>query len=135
MIEARPQGLYSPHGDFYIDPSEPVERAVVTHGHADHASGGHGVVLCSHDTARILALRLPQQSVTAFAYGETVMPGVTLHPAGHILGSAQVRIEAEDVTVVSGDYKRHADPTCAPFEVIPCDTFVSEATFALPTER
>jgi putative mRNA 3-end processing factor len=133
------KGLYCRPGGFYIDPHSAVRNAVVTHGHSDHARPGHGAVLATKETLAImrarlgeLAPRLPQEA----AYGEPVSIGdvtVTLFPAGHVLGSAQVLIEYEGVrAVVSGDYKRSADPTCAPFELIPCDLFVTEATFALP---
>ncbi|MEX2629969.1 MAG: ligase-associated DNA damage response exonuclease [Tistlia sp.] len=138
----RPQGLYVAPGDFYVDPARPVERAVVTHGHADHARPGHARVLATKETLAIMAARYPGDPATgrqALAYGEAVRLGeVTLRlvPAGHVLGSAQAVLEWRGCrVVVSGDYKRRRDPTCAPFEVVPCDVFVTEATFGLPVFR
>ena len=142
LLAPRPAGLYCAAGDFYIDPTRPVTRAVVTHGHADHARAGHGTVLATPETLAIMGERygadftgLPQSA----KYGETTHIGgvdVTLVPAGHVLGSAQVVVECKGTRiVVSGDYKRRRDPTCAPFEVVACDVFVSEATFALPVFR
>src|SRR5690606_18874443 len=126
-------------GDVHIDPWRPVPRAVITHGHGDHARGGMGGYHCSRDSIPILRWRLGEQVVHAHAYGEGFTLGrarVSLHPAGHVLGSAQVRIEAGDqVWVASGDYKRQPDPTCAPFEPVACDTFITEATFGLPVYR
>ncbi|WP_425411131.1 ligase-associated DNA damage response exonuclease [Hyphococcus sp.] len=139
LLHPTPKGLYCPPGDFYVDPVAPVARAVVTHGHADHARAGHGAVLATPETIAIMGAR----------YGEAFTPGpqsaryhdrtaindvnVTLVPAGHVLGSAQAVIESGGTRiVVSGDYKRREDPTCPPFEVVPCDVFISEATFALP---
>jgi putative mRNA 3-end processing factor len=135
-------GLYCPPGDFYIDPVAPVARAVITHGHGDHARAGHGAVLATRETLAIMAVRYGAEfagfTETA-AYGKSVTRNdvtVTLHPAGHILGSAQCAITWKGVTiVVSGDYKRRRDPTCALFEPVPCDVFVSEATFGLPVFR
>ena len=126
-----PKGLYSPIGDFYVDPTRAVPRAVITHGHSDHARAGHAHVLATRETLDIMALRMGPGfagGTQALAYGEAItINGVTvsLHPAGHVLGSAQVRLEKDGlVIVVSGDYKDAADPTCAPFEVVPCDTFI-----------
>ncbi|HEY6894748.1 MAG TPA: ligase-associated DNA damage response exonuclease [Rhodanobacteraceae bacterium] len=139
LVVTRPEGLYCPPGDFYIDPWRPVARAVITHGHADHARIGAGEYHATTAGLPILEWRLGAQAYVAHAYGEAFALGdarVSLHPAGHVLGSAQVRIEAGgEVWVVSGDYKRQPDPTCAPFEVVPCDTFVTEATFGLPVYR
>ncbi|MGY6517330.1 MAG: ligase-associated DNA damage response exonuclease [Lysobacteraceae bacterium] len=139
LIQLRPEGLYCPAGDFHIDPWRPVPRAVLTHGHADHARSGAG---CYHTTAEglpILRWRLGEQDYRAHACGDPFRLGaatVSLHPAGHVLGSAQVRVEVDgEVWVASGDYKRDPDPTCAPFEVVRCDTFITEATFALPVYR
>ena len=137
-----PEGLYCPSGDFFVDPVRPVPRALITHGHADHARAGHGTVLATPDTLAIMAVRYG----AAFAdHRQAVEPGamvtlgaarVSFHPAGHVLGSAQIRMVFPRLTVVvSGDYKREADPTCAPFEVVPCDVFVTEATFGLPVFR
>jgi len=135
-------GLYCPAGDFHIDPVVPVERAVITHGHGDHARAGHGAVLATRETLAIMASRYGADfaSTTEEArYGRPVTPDgveVTLVPAGHILGSAQVVLRWKGLTiVVSGDYKRRRDPTCAPFEPVACDVFVSEATFGLPVFR
>ncbi|MBV9548977.1 MAG: ligase-associated DNA damage response exonuclease, partial [Alphaproteobacteria bacterium] len=134
-----PAGLYCPPGDFYIDPVRPVERAVVTHGHGDHARTGHGVVVATPETLAIMAARYGESFAGArepMAYGATLSRnGVTVRlvPAGHVLGSAQVVIQWNGMTmVISGDYKRRRDPTCLPFEPIACDVFVSEATFGLP---
>jgi putative mRNA 3-end processing factor len=139
LLCPKPEGLYCPPGDFYIDPVRPVARAVITHGHSDHARAGHGVAVATPETLDIMAVRYGQDfagSSQALVYGETVMrDGVELSfaPAGHILGSAQAVVRWKGMTiVVSGDYKRSRDPTCPPFEPVPCDVFVSEATFGLP---
>ncbi|ADZ71655.1 ligase-associated DNA damage response exonuclease [Polymorphum gilvum] len=135
-------GLYCPQAGIHIDPVRPVARAVITHGHADHARAGHGAVLATAETLAIMAARYGAGfcgTAQALGYGETLTLGVvrlSLHPAGHVLGSAQVLLEsAGRRTVVSGDYKRQPDPTCAPFEPVACDTFVTEATFGLPVFR
>jgi putative mRNA 3-end processing factor len=132
-------GLYCPAGDFHVDPWRPVATALITHGHGDHARPGHGRYFAVRDGAGILVRRLGDIDLVPVEYGEPLRFGrarVSFHPAGHVLGSAQVRIEADGETwVLSGDYKRDPDPTCAPFEVVPCDVFVSEATFALPVYR
>ena len=139
IVQLRPEGLYCPAGGFHIDPWRPVDVAVLTHGHGDHARSGMGRYHTSAEGLPILQWRLGDQDYRVHDYGETFTLGearVSLHPAGHVLGSAQVRIEADgQVWVVSGDYKRQPDPTCTPFEVVPCDTFISEATFALPVYR
>lgn len=139
LVVLRPEGLYCPQGDFHIDPLRPVSTAVITHGHGDHARPGMGCYHSTRDGLPILQWRLGDQHYTGHAYGERFRLGeadVSLHPAGHVLGSAQVRIEvAGEVWVVSGDYKRQPDPTCAPFEVVPCDTFITESTFGLPIYR
>jgi len=139
VIADSPQGLYCPAGAFHLDPLLPVERAVVTHAHGDHARAGSASYLCTPETGALLRRRLLGAPVETLRYGERRRIGdvtVSLHPAGHMLGSAQVRIEGPaGVWVVSGDYKREADPTCAPFEPLPCDVFVSEATYALPLFR
>ncbi len=138
-IEPHPQGIYVPAADAWIDPSQPVPRALVTHGHADHARGGHGAVLATPETLAIMETRYGPQSGQGVAYGETVVLGdVTARfvPAGHVLGSAQIVLEHKgERIVVSGDYKRRADPTCSPFEPVPCDIFITEATFGLPVFR
>ena len=139
MIADSPQGLYCPGGAFHLDPLLPVERAVVTHAHGDHARAGSASYLCTPETGALLRRRLLGARVETLPYGERRRIGdvtISLHPAGHMLGSAQVRIEGPaGVWVVSGDYKREADPTCAPFESLPCDVFVTEATYALPLFR
>lgn len=139
LIQLRPEGLYCPAGDFHIDPWRPVPRAVITHGHADHARSGMGVYHVARSGLPILQWRLREQDYRAHDEGEGFMLGdarVSLHPAGHVLGSTQVRVEVDgEVWVASGDYKRQHDPTCAPFEVVPCDTFITEATFGLPIYR
>lgn len=141
-IAVRPEGLYVVPGDFFVDPVRPVARAVITHGHADHARAGHAGVVATAATLSIMAARIgeePGQQRRALGYGETIRLGavdVTLFPAGHVLGSAQVRLEYRGTrVVVSGDYKRRADPTCAAFEPVACDVFVTEATFGLPVFR
>jgi putative mRNA 3-end processing factor len=133
------QGLYCLPGDFFIDPHQAVERAVITHGHSDHARGGHQRVLATAETLEVMKLRLGASSGVSQQVaqpGKSISAGdvsVTLVPAGHILGSAQVVIDYRGQrAVVSGDYKRRSDPTCAPFELTRCDLFVTEATFALP---
>lgn len=136
------RGLYCAAGRFHIDPHQPVERAVITHGHSDHARSGHGAVLATPETIAVMRARMGADcagSFQALAYGEPLAIGgvaVRLVPAGHILGSAQVVMDWQGRrAVVSGDYKRAADPTCLPFELVPCDVFVTEATFALPVFR
>jgi len=139
LVVLRPEGLYCPAGGFHIDPWRPVPRAVITHGHGDHARTGMGEYHAAASGIPILRWRLGEQALHAHDYGEVFPLGgarVSLHPAGHVLGSAQVRIEVDgEVWVASGDYKRQHDPTCAPFEVVPCDTFITEATFGLPVYR
>lgn len=136
LLELTPAGLYCPAADVYIDPCRRVPRAVITHGHSDHARPGSRHYLCHEHSVPILRARLGNIDSTGLKYGETVSINgvqVSLHPAGHLLGSAQVRIEHRgEVWVVSGDYKIEADPTCVPFEPVRCHGFVSEATFALP---
>ncbi len=140
-LEVTRAGLRLRQADVWLDPARPVPRAIITHGHADHARGGHGEVWATPETLAIMAARYgPQPGAHALVPGATADlggVGVSLHPAGHVLGSAQVRLEGPDgtVVVVSGDYKRAPDPTCAPFEPVPCDIFVTEATFALPVFR
>jgi putative mRNA 3-end processing factor len=139
LVIQRPQGLYCPAGDFFIDPWRPVGRAVITHAHADHARGGHAHYLAAAAGEHVLRARLGDIALQTAAWGERVaINGVTvsLHPAGHVLGSAQVRLEhAGRVWVVSGDYKLGADATCAPFEPVRCDVFITESTFGLPVYR
>jgi putative mRNA 3-end processing factor len=132
-------GLACPLGGFHIDPWGAATVAVVTHAHGDHARPGSERYLCAAPGAEVLRKRLPGAAVEGVEYGERVRLGevtVSLHPAGHVLGSAQVRVESGDsVWVVSGDYKRQSDPTCAAFESVACDVFVTEATFGLPIYR
>ncbi len=139
LVVLRPEGLYCPAGDFHIDPWRPVPRAVITHGHSDHARVGMGEYHAATPGLPILQWRLGDQRYHAHDYGVPFMLGdarVSLHSAGHVLGSAQVRIEVDgEVWVASGDYKRQHDPSCAPFEVVPCDVFITEATFGLPIYR
>jgi putative mRNA 3-end processing factor len=142
LLKLEPAGLYCAAGDFHVDPTRPVARALITHGHSDHARTGHGDVLATPETLAIMAVRYGPAfagRTQAVAYGERLRIGsvdASFHPAGHVLGSAQIRLEAGGpVTVISGDYKREADPTCAAFEPIRCDTFVTEATFGLPVFR
>jgi putative mRNA 3-end processing factor len=140
MLRETTQGLFCPDGDFHVDPWGAVDRAVITHAHGDHARSGSRAYLCATSTGPLLERRLePGVHVQTLRYGERLRLGettVSLHPAGHILGSAQVRIEGrEGVWVVSGDYKRQPDPTCTPFEVVRCDTFITESTFGLPIFR
>ncbi len=139
LIQLRPEGLYCPAGDFHIDPWRPVPRAVITHGHADHARSGMGAYHVARSGLPILQWRLREQDYRVHDEGAVFVLGdarVSLHPAGHVLGSTQVRVEVDgEVWVASGDYKRQHDPTCAPFEVVRCDTFITEATFGLPIYR
>ncbi len=139
LLRPTPAGLCCPPGDFHIDPMRPVERAVITHGHADHARSGHGVVLATPETLAIMYARYGEGfagATQALKYGETIERNgiaVTLKPAGHVLGSAQVLLEHHGLRIViSGDFKRKPDPTCPPFEPIACDVFVTEATFGIP---
>ncbi|ABF52012.1 ligase-associated DNA damage response exonuclease [Sphingopyxis alaskensis] len=142
-IEPHPGGIYVKPADLWIDPSRPVPRAAVTHGHADHARSGHGAVFATPETLAIMALRYGVDVAAShnrgFAYGEGFERGgvrFSFHPAGHVLGSAQILMEYRgERIVVTGDYKRRADPTCAAFEVVPCDIFITEATFGLPVFR
>jgi putative mRNA 3-end processing factor len=136
----RAEGLYCAPGDFFVDPLRPVARAVITHAHSDHARAGHGAVLATAETLALMQTRMGEAlrgtALQTLSPGETVTLNgalVQLHPAGHVLGSAQVAIEhGGGRAVVSGDYKRAADPTCAPFEPVGCDVFITEATFGLP---
>ena len=139
LVVSTPEGLYCPAGGFHIDPSRPVPVAVITHGHGDHARPGMGMYHVAEEGLPILRWRLGEQDYRVHALGERVRIGnalVSFHPAGHVLGSTQVRIEVDGETwVASGDYKRDHDPTCLPFEVVPCDVFITEATFGLPIYR
>lgn len=140
LVIARPEGLYCPPGDFYIDPWRPVERAVITHGHSDHARTGHRHYLAHIDSEGTLRTRLGEDiTLQTLPYGQAIEHHgvrISLHPAGHVLGSAQVRLEhGGRVWVASGDYKTGADGTCPPFEPVRCDTFITESTFGLPIYR
>ena len=139
LLRNTPQGLSCPPGGFHIDPVGPVDRCVITHGHSDHARSGHGAVLATPETLAIMAARYGEgfaAATEAARYGEKISRGdvaVRLVPAGHVLGSAQVVLTWKGITaVISGDYKRRSDPTCPAFEPVPCNLFVSEATFGLP---
>lgn len=142
LLQPTPRGLYCPPADVYIDPVRSVERALITHGHSDHARPGHGAVLATAATLKIMAIRYGENfagTVQAADWGRPVtINGVTFtfHPAGHILGSAQIAVSWKGLTIVaSGDYKRGRDPTAEPFEVVLCDVFITEATFGLPVFR
>ena len=147
ILMPTPAGLCCKPGGFHIDPTRIVERALITHAHSDHARAGHGAVLATQETLDLMRLRYGENfagSTQAIGYGESInLNGVTVtfHPAGHVLGSAQIAVEADDVKgdrlriVASGDYKNVPDPTCTPFELVPCDVFITEATFALPVFR
>ncbi len=142
LLRPTPAGLCCPPGGFHIDPVRPVARALITHAHSDHARSGHGAVLATPETIDLMRLRYGENfagTSQALGYGETLRldgVAVTLHPAGHVLGSAQVAVERSGLTIVaSGDYKTVADPTCAMFEPVRCDVFVTEATFGLPVFR
>ncbi|MDA9407235.1 ligase-associated DNA damage response exonuclease [Bradyrhizobium sp. CCBAU 45384] len=135
-------GLCCRPGGFHIDPIRPVERALITHGHSDHARAGHGAVLATQETLDMMRLRYGENfagSTQVISYGEDIRLGdvkVKFHPAGHVLGSAQIAVTAKDTCIVaSGDYKDAPDPTCVPFELVPCDVFITEATFGLPVFR
>jgi putative mRNA 3-end processing factor len=138
-IETFPEGIYVRPADAWVDPSQPKARALITHGHGDHARGGHGEVLATPETLAIMGLRYGEQNGRPVAYGEGARVGeveVSFVPAGHVLGSAQIVLEhGGEKIVVSGDYKRRADPTCHPFVPVPCDVFITEATFGLPVFR
>jgi putative mRNA 3-end processing factor len=142
ILAPTPSGVCCKLGSFHIDPTRPVERALITHAHSDHARARHGAVLATQETLDLMRLRYGEGfagETQAIRYGESVNLGgaeVTFHPAGHVLGSAQIAVAANGLRVVaSGDYKNVPDPTCAPFELVPCDVFITEATFALPVFR
>jgi putative mRNA 3-end processing factor len=142
ILAPTPSGVCCKLGSFHIDPTRPVERALITHAHSDHARAGHGAVLATQETLDLMRLRYGEGfagGTQAIRYGESVNLGgakVSFHPAGHVLGSAQIAVAANGLRVVaSGDYKNVPDPTCAPFELVPCDVFITEATFALPVFR
>ncbi len=139
LLFPTPRGLFCEVGQFYVDPVQPVERALITHGHADHARSGHRHVLATRETLDIMRIRYGEdfcESEQVAVLGERLAINgatVSFHPAGHVLGSAQIAVEAQGTRiVVSGDYKRRRDPTCLPFEPVSCDVFITEATFGLP---
>jgi len=138
-IEPQADGIYIPAADAWIDPASPRPRALITHGHADHARGGHGAVWATPATLAIMDARYGAQAAHPVDYSEEIRLGAVdlrFVPAGHVLGSAQIVLRHRGETiVVSGDYKRRPDPTCAPFEPVACDVFVTEATFGLPVFR
>ncbi|MGI8936130.1 MAG: ligase-associated DNA damage response exonuclease [Phormidesmis sp.] len=140
LITVRPDGLYCAAGNFYIDPWKPVDTALITHAHADHAYSGHAHYYATAISEGILRRRLGKDiNLSGVAYGDPIKLGdtwISFHSAGHVLGSAQVRVEHKgEVWAISGDYKRDADPSCDPFEVVECDTFITESTFGLPIYR
>ena len=142
ILVPTPSGVCCKRGGFHIDPTRAVDKALITHGHSDHARAGHGAVLATQETLDIMRLRYGEGfagSTQVVRYGETLTLGgtqVSFHPAGHVLGSAQIRVACGGMTIVaSGDYKDVADPTCPPFELVPCDVFITEATFGLPVFR
>src|SRR5579872_2227277 len=142
ILALTPAGICCKRGGFHIDPTRPVARALITHAHSDHARAGHRAVLATAETLDLMRLRYGDDfagTTQAVRYGERLTldgAAVTFRPAGHVLGSAQIAVEAGGLRIVaSGDYKNVADPTCAPFELVPCDVFITEATFALPVFR
>ncbi|MES3037820.1 MAG: ligase-associated DNA damage response exonuclease [Bdellovibrionota bacterium] len=137
LIQLTDKGLYCAEGDFFVDPWRPTPSAFITHVHGDHAHSGHEIYYCSEESAPLLKHRIPDaKEIKPIKYSEKLKIGncwVSFHPAGHILGSSQIRVEYKNsVWVVSGDYKRTPDPSCKKFEVIECDTFITESTFGLP---
>ena len=139
LIDFTDKGLYCAAGDFYIDPWRPVDRAVITHAHSDHARAGSRHHLCHHLTLQILQLRLGQHAYQSVDWNEPVWINgvrISLHPSGHIIGAAQIRVEHKgEVWVVSGDYKTENDGISGAFEPVPCHTFITESTFGLPVYR
>jgi putative mRNA 3-end processing factor len=139
LLNFTDKGIYCPQGDFYIDPWKPVQRAVITHGHSDHARSGNEFYLCHHLTKPILKLRLGDVVIQSVDWDESVFMNqvkISLHPAGHIIGSSQIRVEFQgEVWVVSGDYKTENDGISGKMEIVPCDTFITESTFGLPVYK
>jgi putative mRNA 3-end processing factor len=139
LVVARPEGLYCPAGDFFIDPWQPVAHALITHAHGDHLRPGHGRYLTAEPGRHVATTRVGPVDLQTLAYGESITHHgvrISFHPAGHVLGSAQIRLEhGGQAWVVSGDYKTGPDATCAPFEPVRCDVFVTESTFGLPVFR
>ena len=139
LVTLRPEGLYCPPGDFFIDPWRPVATALITHAHGDHLRRGHGRYLCATPAEHVVRARAGVVSLQTLDHGDSLVHGgvrVSFHPAGHVLGSAQIRLEHRgQVWVVSGDYKTDPDATCLPFEPVPCHVFITESTFGLPIFR
>ncbi len=139
LVVARPEGLYCPAGDFFIDPWQPVPHALITHAHGDHLRPGHGRYLTSEAGRHVVTTRVGAVDLQGLPYGEIITHHgvkISFHPAGHVLGSAQIRLEhGGQVWVVSGDFKTGPDATCAPFEPVRCDVFITESTFGLPVFR
>jgi putative mRNA 3-end processing factor len=139
LVVARPEGLWCPPGDFFIDPWQPVAHALVTHAHGDHLRMGHGRYLTAEAGRHVVTTRVGPVDLQTLSYGEAITHNgvkISFHPAGHVLGSAQIRLEhGSQVWVVSGDYKTGPDATCAPFEPVRCDVFITESTFGLPVFR
>jgi putative mRNA 3-end processing factor len=142
LLVPTPAGLFCPPGGFHVDPLRAVDKALITHGHSDHARPGHGAVLATQETLDLMRLRYGDGfagTTQAVRYGEALDVGgvaVRFHPAGHVLGAAQIGVARDGLRMVaSGDYKDVADPTCAPFDLVPCDVFITEATFGLPVFR
>lgn len=145
LLQVTEHGLYCERGDFHIDPWKPVDRAIITHAHADHARPGSTQYLVSIEGETVSRDRLGARArIDTLAYGEAITMNdvrVSMHPAGHVIGSSQIRVEGpgvhgrNDVWVVTGDFKRDTDPTCTPFEPVPCDVFITESTFGLPIYR
>jgi putative mRNA 3-end processing factor len=139
LVVARPEGLYCPAGDFFIDPWQPVAHALITHAHGDHLRAGHGRYLTAEAGLHVVRSRVGDVDLQGLPYGDAITHRgvrISFHPAGHVLGSAQIRLEHAGRTwVVSGDYKTGPDATCAPFEPVRCDVFVTESTFGLPVFR
>lgn len=139
LVIRTPEGLYCPKAQAHIDPWRSVDCALITHAHADHARAGSKDYHCALGGEGLLKQRLGDQQITPHAYGDSFTRGdvqISFHPAGHVLGSAQIRLDDGDsVWVITGDYKRDPDPTCKAFEPVPCDVLITEATFALPIYR
>lgn len=136
LLVLKPEGLYCPQGEFFIDPTRKVKTTLLTHAHTDHAKSGSENYFCTKETKSLIQSRIKKGTLTAVPYSKKILFNdveVSFHPAGHVLGSAQIRVEHKGVVwVVSGDYKRALDPTCKPFEVVKCHTFITETTFAQP---
>ena len=136
LIEFSNKGLCCPQGQFYVDPWKPVQRAIITHAHSDHARFGNEYYLCHDDTKPLLRLRLGENNYESVGWNESIFINgvqVSLHPAGHMIGSSQIRIEYKgEVWVVSGDYKTEDDGISSAFEPVKCNTFITESTFGLP---